>query len=220
MGNWKDAYEIRLRVGRDYYDIERLVLERCATAVAENGRETAGRANKFQCSSWVLWLADGAGKPKNRSSPGPDYHRIRFSVRERKRERGPLPYFLKNSLLQLPRNETSRLKLLLLGYISFSNKLLHFSFRDSVEDKFVGIGKIDQWYTKLIGLERDSESLIVPVVFFILSMDIVLDFLLFFKLSIYIFVNKIAKAVIARLCRTIEDRGRRNEKLSTCSRFL
>lgn len=99
---------------------------------------------------------------------------------ERERERGPFPYLLKNSLLQLPRNETSRLEPLLLGYISFSNKLLHFSFRDSVEDnKFVGIGKIDQWYTKLIGLERDSESLIVPAVFFILSMDIVLDFLLF-----------------------------------------
>lgn len=139
---------------------------------------------------------------------------------ERERERGLLPYLLKNSLLQLPRNETSRLKPLLLGYISFSNKLLHFSFRDFVEDKFVGIGKIDQWYTKLIELERDSESSMVPVVFFMLSMDIVLDFLLFFQLSIYIFVNKIAKTMTARLCRTIEDRERRNEKLSICRRFL
>lgn len=60
-----------------------------------NGREARGGSGSgpinFQCSNHWGPLV-GAGKPKNRRSLGPDYHRIRFSMR---RENPPQP--LKNS---------------------------------------------------------------------------------------------------------------------------
>lgn len=56
--------------------------EGCATATAGEGRGGSGGSGpiNFQCSKHRGPLV-GAGKPKNRRSLGPDYHRIRFSMR-------------------------------------------------------------------------------------------------------------------------------------------
>lgn len=85
------------------------------------------RSNKFSMLQASVPSLVGAGKPKNRTSLGPDYHRIRFSMR---RENPPLPNRWK---IRLPRNETfsetneTPLSLsLFLGHISFDGKPLHF----------------------------------------------------------------------------------------------
>lgn len=83
------------------------------------------RSNKFSMLQASVPSLVGAGKPKNRTSLGPDYHRIRFSMR---RENPPLPNRWK---IRLPRNETfsetNETSLSLsLGHISFDGKPLHF----------------------------------------------------------------------------------------------
>lgn len=59
-----------------------------ATAMAGKEEEWRFRSNKFSMLQASGPFLVGAGKPKNRRSLGPDYHRIRFSMR---RENPPLP---------------------------------------------------------------------------------------------------------------------------------
>lgn len=97
------------------------------SAMGPQGAGVGVKLNKFSMAR-ALWLADGTGKPRNRRSPGTDYHRIRFSMRLSSIS-WKIPPFLQ-VVMKLPhrRKTTAR-------HASFSNKLLHFSFRDLLRDR-------------------------------------------------------------------------------------